>query len=102
MLYASVSNQHYPNVVAVVKAEAKRNATHQQQLINNSKASVQPVYDYFHLKFNNDLKPEFAFKAARLFSPSKFLELKPNAADIDCLNSIPISEFTTNYRLAEV
>ena len=43
-----------------------------------------------------------AFKAACLFSPSKFYELKPSAADIDCLNSIPISEFTTEYRWAEV
>ena len=55
MLYASVSTQHYPDVVAVVKAEAKGNATHEQQLIDYSKACVQPVYDYFHLKFNNDL-----------------------------------------------
>ena len=75
MLYASVSNQHYPNVVAVVKAEAKGNATHEQQLVDYSKACVQPAlaYDYFHLKFNNDLKPVLdAFKTARLFSPSKF------------------------------
>ena len=54
-------------------AEAKGNATHEQQLINYSKACVQPAYNYFHLKFNNDLKPVLdAFKAARLFSPSKF------------------------------
>ena len=86
MLYASVSNQHYPNVVAVVKAEAKGNAAHEQQLINYSKACVQPAYDYFHLKFNNDLKPVLdAFKAAHLFSPSNLHELKPSAADIDCL-----------------
>ena len=90
MLYASVSTQHYPNVVAVVKAEAKGNATHEQQLIDYSKACVQPAYDYFHLKFNNDLKPVLdAFKAARLFSPSKFHELKPSAADIDCLKALP-------------
>ena len=90
MLYASVSNQHYSNVVAAVKAEAKGNATHEQQLINYSKACVQPAYDYFHLKFNNDLKPVLvAFKAARLFSPSKFHELKPSAADIDCLKAFP-------------
>ena len=38
MLYASLFNQHYPNVVAVVKAEAKGNVTHEQQLINYSKA----------------------------------------------------------------
>ena len=85
-----MSDQHYPNVVAVVKAEAKGNATHEQQLINYSNACVQPLYDYFHLKFNNDLKPVLdAFKAARLFSPSKFHELKPGAADIDCLEAFP-------------
>ena len=58
MLFASVSTQqqHYPNVTAVAKAEAKGNATHEQQLLNYSKACVQPAYDYFHLKFNNDLK----------------------------------------------
>ena len=90
MLYASVSNQNYPNVVAVVKAEAKGNATLEQQLINYSKACVQPAYDYFYLKFNNDLKPLLdAFKAAHLFSPSKFHELKPSAADIDCLKAFP-------------
>ena len=90
MLYASVANQHYPNVVAVVKAEAKGNATHKQQLIDYSKACVQPAYDYFHLKFNNDLKPVLdAFKAACLFSPSKFHELKPSAAGIDCLKAFP-------------
>ena len=99
ILYASVSNQHYPNVVAVVKAEVKGNATHEQQLINYSIACVQPAYDNFYLKFNNDLKPVLdAFEEARLFSPSKFHELKPSAADIDCLKSIPISEFKTNYR----
>ena len=90
MLYASVSNQYYPNAVAVAVAEAKGNATHEQQLINYSKAWVQPAYDYFHLKLNNDLKPMlYACKAARLFSPSKFHELKPSAADIDCLKAFP-------------
>ena len=33
VLYASVSTQHYPNA-AVVKTEAKGNATHEQQLID--------------------------------------------------------------------
>ena len=44
----------------------------------------------FLLKFNNDLKPVLdAFKAARLFSPFKFHELKPSATDIDCLKAFP-------------
>ena len=90
MLYASVSTQHHPNVVAVAKAEAKGNARHKQQLIAYSKACVQSAYNYFHLKFNNDLKPVLdAFEAARLFSPFKFHELKPSAADIGCLKAFP-------------
>ena len=100
-----MSNQHYPNVVAVVKAEAKGNAIHEQQLINYSKACVQPAYDYFHLKFNNDLKPVLdAFKATCLFSPSKFHELKPSAADIDCLKAFPFlnSQPTTSGLRSEI
>ena len=53
----------------MAKAEANGNASHEQQLLDYSKACVQPAYDYFYLKFNNDLKPVLdAFKAARLFS----------------------------------
>jgi len=78
ILFASVSSQHYSNVAAVVKAEANGNASHEQQLLDHSKACVQPAYDYFNLEFNNDLKPVLnASKAARLFSPFKFHELKP-------------------------
>ena len=32
MLYASISTQHYPNVVAVTREEASGNASHEQQL----------------------------------------------------------------------
>ena len=70
----------------MAKDEANGNASHEQQLLDDSKACVQPAYDYFYLKFNNDLKPVLdAFKAARLFSPFKFHKLKPIATDIDCL-----------------
>ena len=66
-----MSTQHYLNVAAVAKAEANGNASREQQLFDYSKACVQPAYDYFYLKFNNDLKPVLdAFKAARLCSPS--------------------------------
>ena len=74
----------------MAKTEANGNASHEQQLLDYSKACVQPAYDYFYLKFNNDLKPVLdAFKAARLFSPFKFHELKPSATDIDCLKAFP-------------
>ena len=49
VLFASVSTQHYPNVAAVVNAEANGNASHEQQLLDYSKACVQPAYDYFYL-----------------------------------------------------
>ena len=82
----------------MANAEANGNASHEQQLLDYSKACVQPAYNYFYLKFNNDLKPVLdAFKAARLFSPFKFHELKPSATDIDCLKAFPISEFTRTY-----
>ena len=91
-----MSTQHYPNLAAVEKAEANGNASHEQQLLDYSKACVQPAYDYFYLKFNNDHKSALeAFKAASLFSPFKFHELKPSATDVDW--SIPTSELTRNY-----
>ena len=97
ILFASVSTHHYPNDAAVAKAEANGNASHEQQLLDYSKACVQPAYDYFCLKFNNVLKPVLdAFKAARLFSPFKLHELKPSATDIDCLKAFQF-EFTRNY-----
>ena len=97
-LFASVSTQHYPNVAAVAKAEANRNASHVQQLLDCSKACIQPAYDYFYLKFNIDLKPVLdAFKATRLFSPFKFHELKPSATDIDCLKAFTFMSSQKNY-----
>ena len=78
MLYTSVPTQHYPNVVAVAK------------LISYAKACVVPAYDYFRSKFDNDLKPVLdTFKAARLFSPSKFYELRASAADVDASRAFP-------------
>ena len=45
---------------------------------------------YFRSKFDNDLKPILvAFRAARYFSPSKFYEVQPTVADIDCLRAFP-------------
>ena len=51
-----MSTQHYPNVTTVAKAEANGNASHEQQLLDYSKACVQPAYDYFYSEFNNDPK----------------------------------------------
>ena len=84
-----MSTQNYPNVAAVAKAETNGNASNEQQLLDYSKACEQPAYNYFYLKFNNDLEPVLdAFKAACLFSLFKFHELKPSATD-DCLKAFP-------------
>ena len=90
ILYASISTQHYPNVVAVTREEASGNASHEQQLSAYVRSCVQPAYNYFKSKFDNDLKPALnCFKAARYFSPSKCSELRPTVADIDSLRVFP-------------
>ena len=72
MLYAVVSTQHYPDVVAVAKSLASGNPTHEQLVAYYAKTCVEPAYNYFHLKFDNDLKTVLGgFKAAHYFSPSK-------------------------------
>jgi hypothetical protein len=43
ILYASVSTQHYPKVVAAAKAIASGNPTHEQQLVAYVKACVEPA-----------------------------------------------------------
>ena len=55
-----------------------------------AKQCVTPAYTYCKAKFDNDLKPTLdAFKAAGFFSSCKVAELKPTAADIDTLKSLP-------------
>ena len=86
-IFASVSTQRCPNVADVAKAEANGNASREQQLLDYSKACVQPAQDYFYLKFN-DFKPVLdAFKAGCLFLPFQFQELKASATDIDYLKA---------------
>ena len=85
-----MSTQHYPNVVAVARAIAGGNPTHKQKLVAYAKVCVEPAYNYFCSKFDNDLKLVLvAFEAARCFSPSKFYDLEPTVADIDCLRAFP-------------
>ena len=49
-----------------------------------AKTCDEPAYAYFKSKFEGELKPLVqAFKAARIFSPSKANELKPTTRDVD-------------------
>ena len=51
---------------------------------------VKPVYDYFKVKFNQDLKLAMnAFKAACFFSPSKINSMQPTPSDISELSVFP-------------
>ena len=70
MLYSGISTDHYPKVNAVAKQLSTGDAT-RDQLVGYAKACLQPAYQYFQSKFDNDLKPFLlAFKAACYFSPS--------------------------------
>ena len=76
--------------MAVTREEASGNASHEQQLSAYVRSCVQPAYNYFKSKFDNDLKPALnCFKAGRYFSPSKCSELRPTVADIDSLLVFP-------------
>jgi len=51
---------------------------------------VKAGYEYFHQKFDVDLKQAVSvFKQARFFNPVKTGELKPSCADTDDLKAIP-------------
>lgn len=87
-LYGSISLEHYPNVNVLAKKLAQGNSGHEQQLVSYAKECVKPAYDYFKLKFDNDLQETVkAFKAAQYFSPSRLSEVQPTASDIDGLRS---------------
>ena len=89
-LVQAMNTEHYPNVAAVARKLANGDPRHEQQLITYAKSCVSAAYAYFKGKFERDLQPAvLAFKAARFFSPHKICELKPSAADIDMVRSIP-------------
>ena len=68
-----------------------------KQLTYFAKTCVEPAFAYFKTKFEGDLKPQVeAFKAARIFSPSKAKELQPTTSDVDELKC-----FSFNYTFIE-
>ena len=92
-LYSHISTAYYPNVNALARHQSEGISSREQQLLAYwcwPKQCVTPAYTYLKAKFDNDLKPTLdAFKAAHFFSPSKVVELKPTATDIDTLKSLP-------------
>ena len=99
---AAVHTRYYPNVGAVARQASPSSSAHQRQLIDYALSCVQPGLQYFHEKFGNDSDhPVAAFKAARVFSPSKADELRPTAADIDSLSTFSFFSSSTISSLKE-
>lgn len=94
-LTAAVRVQHYPNLQAVAQKLSGGNAIVQQQMVDYGKACVAPGLQYFHDKFSGELSESVAaFKAARLVSPQKMVEIQPSAQDIDAMKCFPFLKGT--------
>ena len=95
---AAISANYYPNLQAVSRESSSGNPALQQQLIAHGISCIQPGLLYFQEKLGSDtVHPVAAFKAARLFSPTKLIEIQPEAADIDTLNNIPFLSQDLNH-----
>ena len=95
-LFSAISTHHFPNVISVARALSNGNPSHERQLLAYADSCVQPAYSYFRQKFEHDLKGCLdIFKAARLFSPSKFNEMKPTVTDIDSLKVFTFFDTST-------
>ena len=93
---ASFSTAYYPNTKAVAQITAAEsgNPAFEQTLIDYATQCIKPAIDYFEEKFDTINDGELssvvsAFKAARLFSPSKVHEIKPTTAAVDELKAFP-------------
>ena len=69
----------------------------QQEMLQHTKACVQPGLDYFEKHLSSSLKDVLlAFKAARFFSPQKMRDIQPDADAIDTLKTFPFLNSPTN------
>ena len=103
---ASFSTAYYPNTKAIARATAAEsgNPTFKQTLVDYATQCIQPAKEYFEEKFdavNGELSPIVsAFKAARLFSPSKVHEIKPTTEAVDEFKAFPfLSDKLENLKL---
>ena len=86
----NMTTPHYPNLKAVSGRQSGGNPGLQQQLWQYGTACVQPAIVYFKECLDGCLKnPLSAFKAARLFSPQKVAEMKPDTTAVDGLAVFP-------------
>ena len=88
-LLATISNEHYPNVVAIAN-KLTSVPTLRNQLVKYAKACVKSGFEYFERKIRNDLAVQLAiFKHARMFDPAKVADLKPTQSEIQALRIFP-------------
>ena len=89
-LNAAARQAHYPNLEAVASYLASGDADKEQELILYAKSCVQPGVAYYFQQLSTNMKQALeAFKAARLFSPSKLHEMRPDDSAVDSLVSFP-------------
>ena len=88
---AAVEVCHLPNTFAIAKRLASTTFPENIGRDMQGHAYIQPGYDYFWSKFDQDLRVD-AFKAVRLFNHSKVNDLKPDCSSIDTLRSFKVLE----------
>ena len=84
---AAVKVRHWPNTAAIAKKIGNQQLT-EQHWMKYALNCVMPGLDYFTAKFDGELGLIVtAFQSARLFNPTKVIELIPDAAAVDNLRS---------------
>jgi len=83
---SAIQVSHWPNTKAIAKTFTTPTKSEQFWLTYASDC-VQKGFDYFEEKFfHGELLPVVnAFKSARLFNPTKVIDLKPDATAVDSL-----------------
>ena len=99
-LTVAVDLPHYPNLSAISLQISHGNSTAMQQLIDYGKACVQPAIQYYKQKLNDCMKgPLQAFKAARIFVPTKVQEMQVTLSDVDEFAVFPFIDNTVLQQL---
>ena len=95
-VFKAIQVAHFPNLNGVADRLSQGQNASKQQLVAYGVLCVKPVFDYFVLKFRNELKPVVdAFKAAQLFLPHKVNYLRPDSSSVDSLKAFPFYQDNT-------
>ena len=95
-LTAAVNLAHYPNLNAIARDLSNSNPANQQQWEVYGKSCVEPAIQYYRERLNSSMKtPLEAFKAARIFSPSKVQEMQVSVSTVDELAAFPFFDTAT-------